>query len=428
MPITLGCPSCGKRFRARDESAGKRVKCPYCQAAVPVPSAEEAASAGAPTDVVAPAPGPAPGLSPFGSSGAGGMPPPRPAPASPPPPLPVSSADEWGAGGLQLDNQELEPTVMPPSAAPAPVLATLAAKPARPEPLPDSASPTVAKGRSDQGRRPPPRAEKSQARPPEGLGGWKKASGGLSWVLLGLFFLALPGFVPFAKQVYVRSVGELPTEKDAGTVVLEGYINGNDKDAVRVSKLEEVNVLAYGLPVLLGGFALTIGRLTAGAVPRASGAKGLFAFSGMLTLLAVVGLVAHIVCLKYRFADMAAYGLYAFAFAAAIAEFWFLLGLGASNGSLQNPSGVRTVGFAALVLGLAAFVYFDAFKYETVWNEYVKLSERPRKPDPDSQLLLWEAAAGMLGWLILVGSYWRAVRATKSAIKEYVETAPPPKS
>ena len=49
MPITLGCPSCGKRFRARDESAGKKVKCPYCQAAVQVPTPEESASAGAPT-------------------------------------------------------------------------------------------------------------------------------------------------------------------------------------------------------------------------------------------------------------------------------------------------------------------------------------------------------------------------------------------
>jgi hypothetical protein len=43
MPITLGCPSCGKRFRARDESAGKKVKCPYCQSAVQVPPPEESA-------------------------------------------------------------------------------------------------------------------------------------------------------------------------------------------------------------------------------------------------------------------------------------------------------------------------------------------------------------------------------------------------
>ena len=52
MPITIGCPACGKRFRARQESAGKRVRCPYCQAAVPVPSEEESQTAGAPTEIV----------------------------------------------------------------------------------------------------------------------------------------------------------------------------------------------------------------------------------------------------------------------------------------------------------------------------------------------------------------------------------------
>src|SRR5215218_3038660 len=69
MPITLGCPSCGKRFRARDESAGKRVKCPFCQAAVPVPTSDEARSAGAPTETV---------------------------PAAPPAPVPAATPDEWG--------------------------------------------------------------------------------------------------------------------------------------------------------------------------------------------------------------------------------------------------------------------------------------------------------------------------------------------
>lgn len=432
MPITLGCPSCGKRFRARDESAGKRVKCPYCQAAVPVPTAEESASAGAPTDVVAPAP--VPGPSPFGGSGAGGMPPPRPtAPAAPPPPVPVSSADEWGAGGLQLTaDQSPPPIVLQPASVsnPGPAIPARPAVMARPEPLPDDTGPTVARGRPDPRRRPPPaptRGEKKQAAALEGAGGWRKANGGLTWVLIGLFFLALPGFVPFGKQVYARSVGELPTDKDAGMVVIEGYINGNDKDAVKVSKLEELNALAYGLPVLLGGFALTIGRLTAGAAPRDSGAKGLYAFSGMLTLLALVGLVTHVVCLKYSFPEVAAYGLYAFAFGAIIAEFWFLLALSASNGALENPAGVRAVGLVGLIMGLGVIVYFDVFKYETLWTEYAKLTDRPKKPEPDSQLLLWEAGAGMLGWLLLVGVYWRAVRGTKDTIEDSLADAAPPK-
>ncbi|MBX9581755.1 MAG: hypothetical protein K2X87_15740, partial [Gemmataceae bacterium] len=60
MPITLTCPSCTKRFRARDESAGKRVKCPFCQAAVGVPDEAPGGSSGdgpARSDLAPPAPG-----------------------------------------------------------------------------------------------------------------------------------------------------------------------------------------------------------------------------------------------------------------------------------------------------------------------------------------------------------------------------------
>ncbi len=38
MPITVTC-KCGKRFRVRDEHAGKRGKCPSCGAAVTIPAA-----------------------------------------------------------------------------------------------------------------------------------------------------------------------------------------------------------------------------------------------------------------------------------------------------------------------------------------------------------------------------------------------------
>ena len=36
MPIEIYC-ACGKKLRARDESAGKKVKCPACGKSVPVP-------------------------------------------------------------------------------------------------------------------------------------------------------------------------------------------------------------------------------------------------------------------------------------------------------------------------------------------------------------------------------------------------------
>ncbi|MBY0512910.1 MAG: hypothetical protein K2P78_03250 [Gemmataceae bacterium] len=267
-----------------------------------------------------------------------------------------------------------------------------------------------------------------------GAGGWKKANGGLSWVLVGLFFLALPGFVPFAKAVYQRSTGEeLPS--GPGWVTIEGYVNGTDKDAVKVTKTEELYVLTYGLPVLLAGFTITIGRLTCGAVPRDSGAKGLFAFGGMFTLLAVTGLVTYVVCSKYKFAEVAGYGWYAFALCATVAEFWFLLSLGAANASLRNPAGVRGVGLLAFFLGLGLIVYLDVFhdpllgrgdgKGSLLWGEYAKLSGRPAKPEPESPIPLAEAGAGMLGWLLLVGLYWRAVRGTKTAITKFLDSPPP---
>ena len=40
MPITLQC-SCGKQFKVLDDLAGKRVKCPGCQAIVAVPGGAE---------------------------------------------------------------------------------------------------------------------------------------------------------------------------------------------------------------------------------------------------------------------------------------------------------------------------------------------------------------------------------------------------
>jgi len=40
MAITLSCPSCGKHVLARDESAGKNVKCPGCGTVLHVPAAK----------------------------------------------------------------------------------------------------------------------------------------------------------------------------------------------------------------------------------------------------------------------------------------------------------------------------------------------------------------------------------------------------
>ena len=37
MPISVRCPSCGKKLKAPDSAAGKRAKCPQCGNAIKVP-------------------------------------------------------------------------------------------------------------------------------------------------------------------------------------------------------------------------------------------------------------------------------------------------------------------------------------------------------------------------------------------------------
>lgn len=407
MPITLGCPSCGKRFRARDESVGKRVKCPFCQAAVPVPSPEEAHNASAPTDVV-PEPGSKPAMEPLPPDRASipvnrpgprsdvGPFPTRPGPVPPSAPIPVARADEWGATGGDAADREPTPVLLP-SSLPEPRRPAVSGKP--PE-----------KPRSAKAARP-------AKTPPEMLAGsWAKASSGLAWVLFGLFWLALPGFFEFGKTVYERTQGPLPTGE--GWVKIDGYVNTDGPNVIRLDKQDELKLLAYGVPALLGGLALTLGRLTAGAAPRNSGAKGLFGFSGVLTLVALATAATAWVSKEVDFKDLYKYTWLAFQFCLPLAEFWFLLALGAAGATLKRPKAVRAVGFYALVVGLAAVIYFAG------WDLYVtQLGPeygRPKKPEVTSDWAFYESGAKMLGWLIVIGTYWRAVGSVRGAAKEFV--------
>ncbi len=38
MPVTVSCPSCGTKLKAPDSAAGRKLACPKCKAAVPVPA------------------------------------------------------------------------------------------------------------------------------------------------------------------------------------------------------------------------------------------------------------------------------------------------------------------------------------------------------------------------------------------------------
>jgi len=365
MPITLGCPSCGKRFRARDESAGKRVKCPYCAAAVPVPTAEEAAAAGAPTSVLPPA-----GVAP------------APAVTAPAPP-PVLERNPFSPGASA-----------PAPAAPAAIPRRADTKPKPAPVVKPAARPAVSKSPEEQA-----------------AAGWRKARAGLCWVLFGLFWLSIPGFVGFGKLVYTRGGNNLP-EGD-GWVRIPGYVNDGPNSILK-TKPEQLDAALYALPVILGGLCLSFGRLTAGAAPRSSGASGLFACSGLFTLLGLAALVTAAGCDRLLFKTEYTYAALGFLVLGGVAEFWFLTGLTASGLALKRPKVARAVGTVGFMFGLAAFLPTLG------WILYT-MPEWKLRPSPlTDDWNLYEQAALMLGWLLLIGAYWRAVRGVRVAIRDAI--------
>lgn len=246
---------------------------------------------------------------------------------------------------------------------------------------------------------------------------WLACRSGLGKVLLGLFWLALLGFIPIGKIVYERSVEALPTGPSADWLKIDGVLNTPGDNAIELTKTEVIDLLAYGVPILLGGLALTFGRVTAGAAPRNSGAKGLFAFSGLLTLVGLAGAITYLVCKRVAFNEVAGYGWWAALIGTCLAEFWFLIGLVAAGATLRRPATVRAAGLHALVVGLGVALYF--FGWDLLLAKLGPEIGRPRRPEAGSDWLLYEAAAVLLGWLILIGGMWRSVSGVRVAIDDY---------
>ena len=388
MPITLGCPSCGKRFKARDESAGKKVKCPYCQAAVSVPTAEESARAGAPTAPLPPADAP-----------------PRTGPPARPSSPAVASPADWGAL---------------PSSPPAP--------PPPPQPAPELFPPSLpGPGARGKDRPQPPKAAKggekadrpAKAASPEtpervAAAGWRSVRRGLFWVQFALLWLAVIGLVGIGKVALARVGVELPRGDGKEWVSIEGYVNAPGPNAVPLQKEDLLNLALYGIPAFVGGVCLVFGRLIASGAPRSSGARGLYGFSAMFALLGLVGLFGWFTFGKLLMKDEERYTLYLFLLTMPLAEFWFLTAVTASGVALKRPRTARAVGVVGLLLALAAFVAIP----DMGWGLY-KEHLRPKSPD-DARL--YEQAALAVGWLLVLGAYWRAVRNVRSAAKEYLDT------
>lgn len=439
MPITLGCPSCGKRFRARDESAGKRVKCPYCQAAVPVPSPHEALNAAAPTERVPP---PAAGR-----------------------PVPVAPAAGW------VDD------VPAPAARPA-SRTDMPAPAARPTSRSEMIVTPQPAARDDRG----PREERKKTPAELAAPRWRKARAGLWWVSFGLLLLALPGFVPFGVAVYERGVESLPSGKGE-LLKVEGYVNDpNAQGALMLDRRQEIIFLAYGIPFLLGAAAITLGRMSCGAVPRASGAKGMFALSALLTLVAVAGAVAAVGAFQLNFEMEFRFILVGTLIAILVTEFWFLAGLAVCGAALKRPRASRAVGLVVLVVGLVGGLLVAAVGHEwevqrfALKDDYVappdagrgevvpigplgkgvgrgkkatpKVDPEPAKADEptterpkpaakkhrdwviwlrhhqlDEETWIYKSGGAMIAWLLLIGVYWRAVGTTRWAIRDALDRA-----
>ncbi len=247
---------------------------------------------------------------------------------------------------------------------------------------------------------------------PLAIPGWRKARSGMFWVFLGLLLLTIPGFVGFVKATCVKGGITLPKGSGEGWISIAGYINSPEPNSVKVPKEDLLDLLVYGVPVVFGGLFLAFGRITCGAVPQSSGAKGMFVLSGLFTLIAVVALIAAVACDKLLFTEEYQHARYALIISAVTAEFLFLTGLAVCGISLKRPKAARSVGMVGIA---GAFVAVAA----TIgWMLYAKQS-RPT-PVTDS-VRMYEQAAAMLGWLLVIGVYWRAVRSTRGAISEHLE-------
>jgi phage FluMu protein Com len=405
MPITLGCPKCMKRFRARDESAGKKVKCPYCQEAVQVPTPEESGATGVPAPLPSSTPSAQAG---FGAPAARGAPPPS-APV-------ISSPDDWGAlptGGAATST----PSVPAPrerererQPAPAPLPSSRRGEKERPKPPAPSPPP------------PPPRPAKERPKPIEQTpdaalaGKWKRARRGLFCVQFALFCLLFLGFVGIGKEGYERGVGPLPKGDGKEWLSIAGFVNDNDKMAIPVSKEQMIDLGCYGIPILLGGIFLVFGRLIASGAPRVGGG-GVYGLSSLFTLSALIAIGSWTI-FSQSFPAEAKYGMDTFVVVFPLAEFLFLVSLTASGSALKRSSTVRRVGFLGVLVALAYFGVTQG------WDLYKK----QLKPQIGNQLSaadlnLAELGAQALAWALIIFVYWLAVRSVRSGARELIDTA-----
>ena len=160
---------------------------------MPVPTAEEAAAAGAPTAVIPPA----------------------------------ASAPPGGRGGIVGHGS------------------SASSNPAVAAPVPSERVEVKPKPRTKPAPKPKPVVERTPEQVATGAG--RRHAAGLCWVLFGLFWLTIPGFVGFGKIVYAHGVGPLP--QGEGWVSIPGYVNDDAaQNAIRMTKADQLDIALYAAP------------------------------------------------------------------------------------------------------------------------------------------------------------------------------------
>ena len=419
MPIKVTCSNCGGVLHAPDDAGGKKGRCPTCGNVLPIPS-EAPRVAAAPLPAVADAPGT----------------------------KAHARSQSFGEFGPN------SPTDGHVTAAP-----------------PRASTPAVADKRRASVPLPPPNVDAPRSRVgfgtnPDGTEGgtkgWKRVSRGLWWVRAGVFFLLLPFVLLNGLKVYEHLAKPLPV-KDPGYAGIPW-----------LSSVQEIEVAAIGVPLILGLPMLLLGRLGVSNAPKRSRTGGLASLAAFATLVAVLGGVVFLMpavamvateepgktppfLIKlqnqpphwqmFTTADteglMQRGGILLGFFGLALAELWFLASVGRIGTALDSPKLAARATRMTVVYGIflvAAFVFaVGAFKpnanQSESGNDFVNFTHQISKLSEDNWKTYGQPQFDKLGeykpiarpalnvvLALFIGlGYFRMVGAGRGAVRNWLE-------
>ena len=409
MPIKVTCPKCGGVLHAPDDAAGKRGRCPTCGTVLNIPMNSPIA------ETPAAAPGfqlrsgsPSPAAEhPFGS-------PPSPVAESPPPRRGADHAKKESSHPGTLAYQFAEPERGKSGVMAAPGARNLPPEPKRMPPLPTRTAPH------------PPGAGGAV---PEDAGAWRTVERGLGWVRTGTYFVILAGLLLVGVAAYEQFASPLPDKNP-------GYLGWQN-----LGSATEIRVASVAVPMLLGWFALTIGRLGTARAPATSYSGGLLKLAALGTLIATAGILGGVVPTLLdasknglplepiaTAAPWQRLALIAGLLAAVVSEGWFVVALGRIGVALDSrrtaarSSRWLVLGGIFLTLGVVGWVGYG--EYPTEVNNWWVVNVQPSWDGLGKNQPL--VLRGIIATVVLIGGAicLRLTGSTKRAIRSWIDGTP----